>query len=296
MASDQSGRIWKLLFVSTCLLSSVHVSNSLAFSKATFSRRDAIAVTSSTLLLPVQKATAAETQQLPALSAPKLLGTLRSIPVFTIVSADGTPYMLYNPDTDSAAKGYAFVTYDGALAVLQDAKASATKTTAGMWENAGITAISAEVAIKLTLQPARRTSQKGQIVNSLLEIVPGADERDDGKKMNDIFKQQDKVPLFYSKALLYNDVNGEPTLPMYFNKDDLLAAWILTNGPDKPIPSSNVIELGALFQYVLRGRADELPFGTNQNVVFVPTSQALDALKTLKDKGLLPYKFDKMIV
>jgi len=242
--------------------------------------------------------TDAKLDQPQLLTVANLLSSLRSVPLFCIVSSDGAAYMLYNKGT--MAKGYAFTTLSAALAVLKDAQNTAEKGGyAETWQGATITTIPADVAIRLSLQPAKRTSQKESLeaqISSIVEIIPGAKEREDAIKMESTFKTQGKVPLFYSNALQVTDQSsGVITLPMYFSKDDLLQEWIKRN-PEKPLPSSGVLELSTLFQYVLRKRANELPIGVNKKLLFVPSAEAVEAATELKSKGLAPYKLDRMIV
>lgn len=53
-----------------------------------------------------------------------LLGRLKGIPTFCIVSPEGSAYMVFKND-QAMAIGYAFITFQGALAVLGDAQRNA---------------------------------------------------------------------------------------------------------------------------------------------------------------------------
>lgn len=69
------------------------------------------------------------THATPTNSVTSMLDSLRSVPTFCVVDAEGASYMLYQSGTDESAfaKGYAFLTFPGALAVLSDAQRTAEK-------------------------------------------------------------------------------------------------------------------------------------------------------------------------
>jgi hypothetical protein len=82
--------------------------------------------------------------------------------------------MLVKQD-ERMAKGYAFTTFSGAKIVLEDAQKTATEKGYGeVWENATITTIPADAAIRLSLTKKERFSQKDQSLDSILSIIPSA--------------------------------------------------------------------------------------------------------------------------
>ena len=104
----------------------------------------------------------------------ELLSRLHNIPTFCIVAPDGAAYMVFKND-QAMAIGYAFTTFEGALAVLGDAQRVAKeKGYYDVWENATITTIPLDVAIRLALKKRQRVSQKGQSLDTLLMVIPGA--------------------------------------------------------------------------------------------------------------------------
>jgi len=236
-----------------------------------------------------------------AASSSSLLTTflqgLRSIPTFCIVDANtGAAYMLYKRG-EGFARGYAFVTYDGAVAVLDDAQRTAEKGGyAETWQNATVTTIPADIAVRLTLQPKDRTSQKGQTASSILALIPGANEREAGIQIDkDKFYDQGKVPIFYFDALRLPD----GSVPLYFTARDLIEEWKKQNGDKAVPPRIQAAELVTMFQLVLRGRVDELPpaiRAAQNKIVFIPNSESVQKAKELKAKGLAPYKPDQMVV
>ena len=191
-------------------------------------RREAFLIGPATFMLPSVSLAADEA----IMSTSELLESLRAIPTFCIVNEKtGAAYMLYKK-SEQIAKGYAFTTMRGALAVLGDAKRAADEGGyADVWEDATITTIPADIAIRLALQPKKRTSQRDdQNVNTILEIIPGVEERDEATKMDRKFSQQAKVPLFYVESLKLAD----GATPLYFTKNDLLADWTKYNPNNSP--------------------------------------------------------------
>lgn len=82
--------------------------------------------------------------------------------------------MVFKND-QAMAIGYAFTTFTGALAVLGDAQRNAkAKGYYDVWENATITSIPMDIAIRLALKKRSRTSPKDQTLDTILQIIPGA--------------------------------------------------------------------------------------------------------------------------
>jgi hypothetical protein len=194
--------------------------------------------------------------------------------------------MLVKQD-ERMAKGYAFTTFSGAKIVLEDAQKTATEKGYGeVWQDATITTIPADAAIRLSLTKKERFSQKDQSLDSILSIIPSAEDRADGLLMDkNKFKDQGKVPLFYIDQL-----DDDRTL-LYFNKSELLVDWNRNHAGKLP-PSPKVIDLLELFQSTIRGRTENLP----KNIYFVPRQESLEKAKELNSQGLIPYKIDRMIV
>jgi hypothetical protein len=104
----------------------------------------------------------------------ELLNRLKGIPAFCIVSPQGAAYMVFKSD-QAMAVGYAFITFQGALAVLGDAQRNAKeKGFFDVWENATITTIPLDIAVRLALKQKQRKSQKDQVLNSMVFVIPGA--------------------------------------------------------------------------------------------------------------------------
>jgi hypothetical protein len=219
-----------------------------------------------------------------------LLESLRSVPTFCIVNPEGATHMIAKKG-DPFAKGYAFLTFEGALAVLGDAQRAAEEGGyADLWKDATITVIPADVAVRLALQPSKRTSQKDVTASTLLQIIPGADEREAAVRLDRKLAEQGKVPVFYLEDLK----SADGSIPFYFNKNELLAEWNTQKGEGTTPPKAKALDLMVAFQYVLRGRIDELPILHNK-IVFVPPKEAVKISNELKTRGLVPYKVDRMV-
>ena len=232
------------------------------------------------------------------LTAQSILQGLRTVPTFCIVNDEGAAYMLYKR-AESFAKGYAFLTYDGATVVLKDAIETAEKGGyADTWKQATITVVPADAALRLTIQPKeRRAVNKPDVppASTILFLIPGAADREAALQLDRTkFQDQGKVPLFYLDTFR----TGDKALPLYFSANDLIQAWRQQQEDLNAIPPRiQVIDLVTLFGYVVRGRATELPTVLQTNrLVFVPRVEVVEKAKTLQKEGLAPYKLDLMVV
>jgi hypothetical protein len=132
------------------------------------------AVITSTATPPLAVAAVESTDVSPMETVNVLLGRLHEIPTFCIVSPAGAAYMVFKQD-QSMAVGYAFSTFQGALAVLGDAQWNAAeKGYTAVWDGATITTIPLDIAVRLALKKRQRTSQKDQVLDTLLMVIPGA--------------------------------------------------------------------------------------------------------------------------
>ena len=138
------------------------------------SRRDALfvgsAVAATTFAVPrISHAASGEVT-----SVTDLLARIKGVPTFCIVDKDGASYMIVKAD-ERMAKGYAFTTFEGALAALADAQRTAQeKGYPELWEDATITTIPADAAVRLSLTKKERSSQKNQSLDSIMMIIPSA--------------------------------------------------------------------------------------------------------------------------
>jgi hypothetical protein len=148
-----------------------------------------------------------------------------------------------------------------------------------------------DIAMRLALQKReRRSSQKDVSLGSVLELIPTADDRQDGLNIDKFaFRDQGHVPLFYLEGL---ESDNHKETQMFFEKATLLAEWNRQH-PEVPPPKVKVMDLVYVFEASLRGYTDKLP----PNMVFVPSEDALAAVKELKSRGpVTPYKLDEMII
>jgi hypothetical protein len=252
----------------------------------TTSRRELLLIgTALPVLLSMPSPAAAEDS-----TTQSLLDSLRSVPTFCLVNPEGAAYVNVKSG-DPIAKGYAFLTFSAATAVLGDAQRAAEKGGyADMWKDATITVIPADIAVRLALQPNKRTSQKDVVASTLLNIIPGTEEREAAVRIDRKLSEQGNVPVFY----LEDFKNADGSIPFYFNKSELLAEWKTQKGEGTTPPKPKVIDLMVAFQYVLRKRIDELPILHNK-IVFVPSKEAVEISNELKTRGLVPYKTDQMV-
>lgn len=214
----------------------------------------------------------------------ELLGKLQGIPSFCIVdSGNGAAYMVLR---NKQAVGYAFTTFSGALAVLGDAQRNAEKKNiVDIWKEATITIVPMDISMRLALKDRVRTSPKDVQLDSILEVIPGAEDRNAGVQFDSKFKEQSKVPLFY-----LDRPSKSGTTALFFSKYDLVVTWNQQH-PGEDLPKIKVLELNALFENILRNK------GNPDNIIFVANQESLKAAEELKSRGkLAPYNPDRMVV
>jgi hypothetical protein len=292
--------------------------------KAIISRRTALrnhariamslgAITSSTMSTTVPSLAAPDaTQSATNDVINQLFDQLHTIPTFCIVSSKtGAAYMIYKQDLNMGI-GYAFMTYTGALAVLKDAQQNAIQKGYGdIWTNATITTIPLDVAVRLTLKKRSRMSTKEQSLDTLLMLIPGADDRLDGIAIDKSrFQDQGRVPLFYVANDDSSKDNNIDAKVFYFNRQDLVAEWIENerqqerstgkNDKQSQLPAIKAIDLVGIFESLLLGRNVK---GKVSNLLlssskfrFVPNLENVAIAQEMKARGLSPYNPNKMIL
>jgi hypothetical protein len=130
------------------------------------------------------------------------------------------------------------------------------------------------------------------------------DEQLDGRAIDDRFKDQGRVPLFYVlEPPTSNDDNkndaatSSAALRLFFSRKDLLRSWT-DRHPGERLPPVQVLDLISIFENTMRGRANiYLPDKGAKNLEFVPSAAALAAGQELKTRGqIAPYSATKMII
>jgi hypothetical protein len=208
--------------------------------------------------------------------------------------------MLYK---EGFAKGYAFLSYQGADVVLKDAVETAKKGGySATWETATITTVPADVALRLALQPKKRTSQKDQTVSTVLFLIPDAADREAALQLDKAkFRDQGKVPLFYFDTFR----NKAGALPLYFSPRNLVNDWRQQVDGDEASssvslipPRIQVIDLITLFGYVVRDRQNELPMVLQTiPLAFVARPDAVEMARQMQANGsVVPYQLDLMVI
>jgi len=225
----------------------------------------------------------------------------RKVPTFAIVDGStGIPFMILK--NGGTATGYFFTNYESATVVLDNAKSDAAekdRSTLSTWENARITSVPLEFALKLSEARLDAKAQNGQSYSTLYDILPTAGDLSDGKRINKgaIFDEQGRVPLFYIEELEGETESGEKRLPVYFAKSDLIKTW-KKNFPDKQPPPVQVIELIDTFTAMVNPRAgisgDQKLL---KKIVLIPSLDSKQsATECEKGRGSSPaYKAGEMI-
>lgn len=233
-----------------------------------------------------------------------LLTRVKQIPMFCIVNTEGVPYMVISK-SEAIARGYAFTSMEGAIIVLGDAQKAAKEGGYGdVWKDATIVTIPGDIAMKMALQKKQRvggrsTSEKTVTVDSLVDIIPTNENREDALQIDKrAFQDQGKMPLFFVEKGLLTD---EGSVPLFVQKQMLVNAWkakYTSSDPNDqfipPLPKIQAMDLTFLMEAALRGYADKLP--NNGDIVFIPDPEQVQTATKLKQQGLTMYKFDQMIV
>jgi len=224
-----------------------------------------------------------------AVSPKDLLARLRRVPCFAIVDKDGIPYMIVDKKTRGAT-GYFFLTFRGALAVLGDAQRMAKEQGyEQIWADAKITTVPLDIALRLSLKKMERKGQNDITMDTIVDILPGLEDREDALKLDSSgkFNEQGRVPLFFvSEGMEAED----GSLPTYFSKETLLADWDRLYAGKKPLPRVKVLDLLDLFQSTMRG-------SSKLNVSFVPTEETMKVAVELQQRSLTAaYKTDRMVM
>lgn len=224
-----------------------------------------------------------------AVTPQELLARSRRVPCFAIVDGDGIPYVIVDKKTGFGT-GYFFLTFSGALSVLADAQKRAKEEGyEKIWEGARITTVPLDIALRLSLKKVERTGQNDIKRDTIADILPGMDEREDALKLDKSgrFNEPGSVPVFFAVEGMEAE---DGTLPAYFSTASLAADWDRIYGGKKPLPTIKVVDLLDLVQGAMRG-------STKLNPSFVPTEESMGVAKEFQSRSLnVPYKADRMVM
>ena len=249
----------------------------------------AAAASLSVAVAPLSASAADASTTTSAVTPQDLLARLRRVPCFAIVDKDGIPYIIVDQKTRFGT-GYFFLTFRGALAVLGEAQQKAkAEGYEKVWEGARITTVPMDIAVRLSLKKVERFGQNNLKLDTIADILPGMEERDDALKLDRSgrFNEQGSCPLFYVEEGMEAE---DGSLPTYFSTATLVADWDRIYGGKKPLPAVKVVDLLDLFQSAMKGKA-------RLNPSFVATEESVDVVKELQSRSLnVPYKADRMVM
>lgn len=242
------------------------------------------------------------------LSATDIANLLHAVPTFTIVDTDGVPYMVVGED--ARVTGYFFTTYTEAqriltlartsvdqsirdeIAKLKRAKVTTKDSSApaldselleNPWKSARISTIPLDVAITLSLK-----GLNGNVRNYFQVAATETDIDDALKITNKKDLAEGKVPLFY-----YSDFTLDTKIPLYFQKDQLIAAYRKLHPKSKPLPSMQVTELFAVLTSMATVQQQSSNKDQNdlENIIFVPPINSEQWVQqcTANNQGKSPY-------
>lgn len=298
-----------LPFLSLLLVSSLR--EACAFSlfqqgdhNGNLNRRDSVKTIVTTLALPT-----ATTLLNPSRSNAidlELLDTeakkFRKAPAFAIVdSKTGVPFMILR--NTGLASAYFFTTYEAAQLVLNDAKRDAQGRDAEItnaWDDAKISAVTLEFALKLSKGKPKATAQNGQKYETVSDIIPTIKALEDAGKIDKsgLYTEQGRVPLFYSNDFKIAPAveGGEKRIPVFFDKGDLLSEWGKKH-PDSSAPSIKVVDLIDTFSAMVSGQTTStIDPSVVKNLYLVSSQESKrKAVECEKSRGEIPaYKVGEM--
>ena len=226
-------------------------------------------------------------------SASEIARILHPVPTFTIVDADGVPFMVVGED--AKVTGYFFTTYTEAQRILTLARTSVdasirdertqqqqqqqqrwnvrptttevSQSTAdpvliNPWKSARISTVPLDVAVTLSLK-----GLNGNTVRNYFQVAAAETDIQTALQLtNQTSLAEGKVPLFYIPDWTLND-QTTTTTPLYFSQDELIRAYQTQNpSSSRRPPAIQVTELFA----VLTAMATNDDDMQNTTIVLVP--------------------------
>lgn len=226
------------------------------------------------------------------------------MPLFAITNGKtGTPFMILQ--NTGKAQAYFFTTYEGALAVLDDAKRDAADKgaeTKEMWDEAKISAVNLEFALKLSSGRPKALAQNNVKYDTVYDVIPSIKSLNDAEQMDKsgMYSERGRVPLFYSNEFeIGPEKEGGPNrIPIFFEKDDLVREFS-KKFPEREEFVVTVVDLNDTFAIMMGNK----PMGAkvddrivNQLYVVGSPANRRKAVDLEKARGSIPaYKIGEMI-
>jgi len=235
------------------------------------------------------------------LSRDRVAFLLRKVPTFTLVDAQGVPFMVVGQD--AKVTGYFFTSYDEAQRILtlasrsaeqaireeskadgQTTEADGTTPLSNPWKLARISTLPLDAAVSLALDSSggRSTSMR-----NYFQVAPAAHDVEDALAVTGKDSlAEGKVPLFYYED--FTIAGGDS--PIYFSKAHLEAAFRRQRGAGTPLPECKVTELFAVLTAMVTTTTNENNNNNNNNndlqsVVFVPPPDSARRAKECQRRG-----------
>jgi len=228
----------------------------------------------------------------------------KRVPLFAIVDGTtGTPFMILQ--NTGKAQAYFFTSYDGAQAVLDDARRDAADKgfeTKSMWDGARISAVNLEFALKIGSGKPKAMAQNKVKYESVSDIIPSITALNDAEKIDKsgMYKERGRVPLFYSDEFeIGPEKEGGPNrIPVFLERSDLLREYA-KKYPDKEDVFVTVVDLMDTFSTMMGNK----PIGAKvderivQNFFIVPSMESRKkAVECEKERGSIPaYNIGEMV-
>jgi hypothetical protein len=251
-------------------------------------------------LIPNQKANAAIDLSVLDKQASKF----KRVPLFAIVDGKtGTPFMILQ--NTGKAQAYFFTTYEGAQSVLDDARKDAAEKgieTAKTWEDAKLSAVNLEFALKLGSGRPKAMAQNNVKYDTVYDVIPSLQSLGEAERIDKsgMYSERGRVPLFYSTEFeIGPEKEGGPNrIPIFLEKKDLIREFS-KKYPEKEDLVVTVVDLMDTFAVMLGNK----PIGAKvdesivNNLYVVPSIESRKkAVECEKARGTMPaYKIGEMV-
>ena len=234
----------------------------------------------------------------------KIAKKFKRVPLFAIVSSkDGLPFMILDAESTTAtAQSLFFTSYEGAKVVLDDTRkdvADNDEKNKEIWDNARISAVNMEFALKLAKGKVKATAVQNNVKYDIVyDIIPTRNALNEANALDEsgFYNDRGRLPLFYSDEFEIGPEeessggSGKNRVPIFLETSDLFREF-RKKYPDKPNLTITVIDFNELFSAMIgsgniRGFDKRL---TEGNIYLVPSIESRKkAVELEKERGNIP--------
>ncbi|MBD1827501.1 hypothetical protein NDI47_19140 [Microcoleus vaginatus GB1-A2] len=223
-----------------------------------------------------------------AIPEPQILEKLRSVPVFTITDAQGTPLVNSVPKQGQGQSGNAsvagiFISQKDAQAYVEQLKTRNPQLAASV----RVTLVTLGDIYEISR--ANKDKPNDELV---FDYIPAPQQvesaktvlRQTGQQVNEF----DGVPLFYARSVPENGVltfqrGQEEVIPLFFNKEELQSALERFKQQQPNVTATMKIEVVNLESVLEALRTENDPFLTQ--MILIPSRESVEFVRSLQPAG-----------